>query len=119
MEIIPLKAVPNQKLMVTLGDQDCTIKIVQRGRRMYLTLYVDDEVMRQGAIMIPYVGLLGDATLFDGQLYIVDSMTEYNREQPPYYEELGTRYQLYYLDADEEEEVQAALLEAAENAEEE
>lgn len=83
---------------------------------MYLNLAADGEDIRQGAIMIPYVGILGDAALFDGQLYVVDTATQSDRQTPPYYTGLNDRYFLVYADADEAEEVQEAYEEAIKEA---
>ena len=102
MEVIPLEATPNQEFSVTLDDQDCWIKLVQRGRRMYLNLTKDDEVIRQGCLCLPCTKLLGDAADFSGNLYFVDTLAESPEiQEAPQYEELGTRWLLYYLDDDE------------------
>lgn len=101
MLIIPLETVPNQRLLVVLAGQNCTISVYQRGRRLYLDLAVDDAVVRQGAICLPRVPLLGDVQQFAGQLYFVDMGTQPGQQEPPQWQGLGSRWKLVYLGRDE------------------
>lgn len=98
---IPLEAVPNQRLLAVLAGQNCTISVYQRGRRMYLDLAGDDKIVRQGAVCLPRVPLLGDVQQFAGQLFFVDMGAQPVRQEPPQWQGLGSRWKLIYLDNEE------------------
>ncbi|MCH5277765.1 MAG: hypothetical protein J1E80_08030 [Desulfovibrionaceae bacterium] len=118
---IPVEAYPNQSCLVTLPDssgsgQNCTVALYQRGERVYLDLNVDGSVVRRGAVCLPRVGIVGDVAGFSGELFIVDSRTQPDAQEPPQWQGLGTRWKLYYLTVDEvnemrDEAARAALLE--------
>ena len=98
---IPLEPYQNQSLMVTLDDQDCTLALYQRNSRLYLDLSVDSVPVRQGAVCLPQVGIVGDVRGFAGELYMADQRTQPDKQQPPQWEGLGTRWKLYYLSPEE------------------
>ena len=109
---IPLEATPNQELLVTLDNQDCTIAVYQRGDNVYLDLSAGNTLVRQGAACLPRVSILGDAAGFSGRLYITDERSQPAEQQPPQWEGLGARWRLYWLTPDE-----AAALDEAKEAE--
>lgn len=116
MQELPLESTPNQEFLVTLEDQDCTIALYQRGERIYLDLSVDSAPVRQGAVCMPGMGIIqGAESGFVGQLYIIDERSIPNRQRPPQWEGLGTRWRLYYLTVEEMDALEAARLEAALN----
>lgn len=105
---IPLIAISNQQLNVTLGRQNCTITVYQRGDRLYLDLSVATQPIRAGCLCIPYAPLIvGDAD-FSGQLRIVDTLSPVNAQTTPHYSGLGERYKLYYLPPESEAVIQDA-----------
>ena len=104
---IPLLAVPNQQLLVTLGGQDCTIHIYQRGDNLYLDLALDGDPLRYGAACLPGVQIGGDMLPFSGYLIFTDELSKPEKQLPPHYSQLGTRYFLYWFSDEEGEELLA------------
>src|SRR5574337_2084133 len=96
MQLIPLKAVPSQKLNVTLGGQYCTINLYTLATGLFLDLLVNDAPILQGVrclnndriVREPYLGFVGDLGFSDTQ-----------GASDPVYTGLGSRYQLLYLEA--------------------
>lgn len=105
MEEIPLLAIPNQQVLVTLDGQDCTIHVYQRGDRLYLDLALDGDDLRFGAVCLPGVNIGGEPYPFSGYLIFTDELSDPKKQQPPQYTELGTRYHLYYATNEEAEEI--------------
>ena len=105
---IPLEATPNQSFLITLDDQDCTIALYQRGRRLYLDLTVSGRIVRQGAICEPGVGIPhGGTDAFRGRLYLVDLRSQPGQQAAPQWQGLGDRWRLYWLSPDEVQQVNA------------
>lgn len=100
---IPLIAISNQSLNVTLNKQNCTIAVYQRGERLYLDLSIGTTKIRSGCLCIPYAPIVTGDTDFTGQLYIVDTYSPVSSQQTPDYTGLGDRYRLYYLSPDDVE----------------
>ena len=98
---IPISAIANQEFQIVLDDQNCTIHLYQLGDYFYLDLYVADATIIEGAIVQPKCGIVPGPTDFKGQLYIVDEQNTPAQPDLPNLEELGTRFNLYYLTADE------------------
>lgn len=99
MQVIPLQAIPNQRFNIVLGDQNCTLHIYQRGEYMYLDLFVDKKVIRQGVICLVNVNLLNyPAPGFSGYLFLADSS---DAGGTPVYNQLGSRYTLFYMTEEE------------------
>ena len=101
MEEIPLLKVPNQQVLVVLNGQYCTINVYQRKKRVYLDLALNDEILRQGAICLPGLDILGSPYPFEGFLFWTDELTEPDMQQPPEYTQFGDRFHLYYITLDE------------------
>lgn len=115
---IPVEACPNQSFLVTLPDssgtgRNCAIALYQRGGRVYLDLAVDGVTLRRGAVCLPRVGIVGDVAGFSGELFVVDSRTQPDAQEPPQWQGLGTRWKLYYLDAGEVTEMRDEAAQAA------
>lgn len=99
MQNIPLSPIPAQTFQIVLDDQQCRIKLCQRGRRMYLDLGVGDEAVCRGAICQNRASVVQSPTrLFSGTLHFWDTLGD----EPPRYDLLGTRFLLLYV-ADGEE----------------
>lgn len=98
---VPLLAIANQEFQIVLEEQNCTIHFYQLGDYFYIDLYVDDATIIEGAIVQPKCGIVPSPSTFRGQLYIVDEQNTPAQSDPPNLEELGTRFNLYYLSADE------------------
>lgn len=108
MQIIPLRAEPNQSLLAVLGGQNCAIRIesreigagvLQPGEvHLYAGLDVDGDPVLSGQLCREGVLLKRlDYLPFRGDLVFID-MTG---EEDPQWPGLGTRWRLLYLDADE------------------
>lgn len=102
---IPLTAVSNQQLNVTLDGQNCTISVYQRDERLFLDLDVGRTPIRRGALCIPYAPVIAGSTTFKGQLYIADVLSPSTAQTTPHYSGLGDRYRLYYLTEAQCEEI--------------
>lgn len=96
MQIIPLKAVPNQTLTVLLANQNCRINVYQRFYGLYVDLAIGavpilNSVIAQQAnriVRYAYLGFIGDLVFFDTQ-----------GSNDPDFTGLGSRYQFVYLEA--------------------
>lgn len=94
MEIVPVQPVPSQTLNTRLGDQQCSIKIMQKSNGMYISLRSDGVDIATGVIcrnMVPtvrykYLGFVGDIAFRDTE-----------GDSDPRYSGLGTRWKLFYL----------------------
>lgn len=104
---IPLSALPNQEVTVTLADQVCKIHVYQKGNNppligLFLDLYVNDALIIAGVlcenenriVRSEYLGFSGDLSFHDRRN---------DDPQNPYYTELGPagRFVLLYIPADE------------------
>lgn len=99
MQIIPLQQVPAQTLSVQLGRQDVNLTLRQLSTGLYMNVAVGAREI-VGLVLCEdlnriirdlYLGFAGDFVFYDvsGEGY------------EPYYAELGTRFVLYYIEADE------------------
>lgn len=103
---IPLSPLPNQEFMIVLGKHNCTINIYQRGSFLYLDLFVNNQLIQQGALIVPKASLVTvGSALFSGQLRIIDKERKPLDQEPPNYLGLGSRYELYYLSDQEVSEI--------------
>ncbi len=99
---IPLAQIPAQTFYVVLADQNCTISIYWRQKRLYLDLMVDNTLICEGAICQNRVNILQSPTpLFSGSLYFYDL----DGDRSPDWEFLHTgqsgRWVLVYFEAGE------------------
>lgn len=90
---IPLDAIPNQKMSISLGDQSCEIAVRQIGARLYASLTADGVTISTNAPAVNggRVNLYPNP-YFKGVLYWVDRIGD----APPQYDGLGTRWVLIY-----------------------
>jgi hypothetical protein len=94
MNIVPLKAVENQTLFITLNEQSSQINLYQKNTGLYLDLYVNNAPIIAGVlcqnlrliVISAYLGFIGDLTFFDNQ-----------GASDPFWTGLGARYSLVYL----------------------
>ncbi|CAH0195862.1 hypothetical protein SRABI106_01418 [Rahnella aquatilis] len=98
MQEIPLSPSKSQEVVASLNNQTCKIKLHQRSTGFYMDLYIGDKAIAQGVICLncnymvryPYLG-------FSGDLVFVDT----KGTDDPAYDEIGTRFKLYYLTKEE------------------
>src|SRR5690242_3617832 len=98
MQNVPLQAVPNQILNVTLGGQPCTLKVYEKFYGLYVDVYVNGALIVGGVIgqnlnrvvRSTYLGFVGDLMFADAQ-----------GEEDPDYAGLGSRFFLLYLTTDD------------------
>ena len=94
MNIVPLSAVANQSVSITLNAQNCQINVYQKRTGMYLDLYVSNVLILAGAacenlrlmVLTAYLGFVGDLVWLDNQ-----GATD------PVYTGVGSRYSLIYV----------------------
>lgn len=96
---IPIQAVPNQTLAVTLVRQAAQIAIRQNGNNLFFDLQLNGGYIVRTRICRDRQRLLLDAKYrgFVGDFAFVDTQGVTN----PNYVGLGARYQLFYLGSDE------------------
>ena len=94
MQTIPLQAVPNQTLDVTLNGQSCRINVYTLSTGLFLDLYVNGIPIITGQhcadrallVRLAYLGFIGDLSFMDTQ-----------GSTDPQYSGLGERWVLLYL----------------------
>jgi hypothetical protein len=94
MLIVPLQAVPNQTVTVSLSNQNCQINVYTRVGTLYVDLYVNNVLIVAGVVCENlnrivrslYLGFAGDLAFIDNQ-----------GNADPVYSGLGSRYSLAYL----------------------
>lgn len=93
---IPLMQVPAQDFKVRLAQYDCTLRVFQRGPRMYLDFYIGGSAIRLGSAVRVNKPILLDvpAAVFTGNFYIVDTR---GLGGYPSYDGLGERWKLAYV----------------------
>lgn len=95
MQIIPITAIPSQRLFVVLNGQNCTIRVYQKSTGLYLDLALEGTTILSGVICRdrvrcvrqPYLGFVGDLAFMDTQ-----------GNDDPEYAGLGSRWVLMYLE---------------------
>lgn len=98
MLTITLTAEKEQTVNVTLANQACTIRLVQRDSGIYIDLSLNSIPILQGVpcwygnkiVRYSYLGFVGDLFFSDQQ-----------GESDPYWDGLGTRFLLFYLEEGE------------------
>ncbi len=96
MRTIPLQPLPSQSISVELAGQQCTIRLIQRESFLYMDLSVDGQAIMQGVpclyankmVRYSYLGFTGDLVFMDN-----------SGQSHPYYDGLGDRFPLYYMEA--------------------
>lgn len=96
MKIIPLSALPSQKLSVLLANQNCQIKVYQKTTGLYVDLSINNVPIVSGVICRNAVQLVRDTYLgFVGDLVFLDTQGS----DDPDYTGLAGRFTFVYLEA--------------------
>lgn len=98
MQIIPIQAVENQAVTVTLAGQACQINLYAKLYGLFADLYVSNTLVIGGTLVLDrnrlvrstYLGFIGDLIVYDTQ-----------GTNDPSFDGLGSRYMLAYLEASE------------------
>ncbi len=99
MQTVPLQQVPSQSFSVQLGGQDVNLTLRQLSTGLYMNVAVGTREII-GMVLCEdlnrivrdlYLGFLGDFVFFDTS----------GDGFEPYYDELGTRFVLYYIEQSE------------------
>lgn len=94
IQTITLQQTSSQQLDLSLNEQACTLKVVQRSGNVYVDLYVSNSPIVMGALARDRVGLTRhEYLLFKGELLFVDL----HGNDDPQCAGLGDRWQLLYL----------------------
>jgi len=98
--IIPLQALPNQTISVTLNNQNCTITARQTSTGLYTSLAVNNAPIISGVISQNLNVIVRDAYLgFIGDLAWIDTQPDpVYGPSDPFYSGIGTRFFLAYYD---------------------
>lgn len=100
MQEITLKPVKAQQVGVTIGSQECQIRLVQRTTGLYIDVALSGIWIIQGVICLNCNKLVRYAHLgFQGELFFADTIGDAD----PVYDELGSRFQLFYATKEEME----------------
>ena len=92
---IKLNPVENQELVILLAEQVCKIRIQQLTTGVFLTLTVNDVLVRSMQKCIDRVPVITDAYLgFIGQFVFIDECAM----EDPYYTGFGGKFGFYYLE---------------------
>lgn len=93
MQVVPLQAVPNQSLNVSLGSQPVALDILTKTTGLFCNVYVNSTLIIGGVLCLDQVLIVRDAYLgFTGDLAFYDTQGT----SDPVYSGLGTRYVLLY-----------------------
>lgn len=98
MQLVPLNAVPNQTLTVTLGQQIVRVNVYQKLYGLFVDVFVGDSPIILGVIAqnrnrivrYKYLGFSGDFVFVDAK-----------GSTDPVWTGLGDRYEFLYLDAED------------------
>jgi hypothetical protein len=94
MQQIPLQAVPNQALTVSLSGQACQLNVYQKTYGLFIDVYINNVLIIGGVICENLNRIVRDAYLgFLGDLVFLDTQGT----DDPEYSGLADRYQLIYL----------------------
>lgn len=96
MQVIPLQAVAQQSVRVTLGQQSCLIRVCARSTGVFVDVYVNDVLVIAGVRCTNKNRIVRSAYLgFSGDLAFVDTQGT----SDPDYTGFGDRYVLMYYSA--------------------
>lgn len=98
MQTIAIEPKKSQSLSITLAGQLCIIRLIQRESAIYMDLTVNGNPIMQGVPCLYGNKMVGYSYLgFKGELTFLDN----EGQNDPYYEGLGGRYILYYIEENE------------------
>lgn len=94
MITVSIEPVEEQTVNVTLNNQPCSIRLVQRESAIYMDLSLRGNPILQGVpcwyankiVRYSYLGFSGDLVFLDTE-----------GSEDPYYSQLGSRFKLFYL----------------------
>lgn len=94
MQLINLHNIPAQRFNIVLDGLNCTIKLYQRGQRLYMDLETTDKVVFSGAVCL-HVAMINQSPDpdFTGSLHFIDI----KGRQAPQYDGLNSRWYLVYF----------------------
>lgn len=98
MKTVSIEPLKSQTVSVTLGGQQCFLRLIQRPSSIYLDLTVNGIPIMQGVpcyygnklVRYQYLGFKGDLVFLDNA-----------GTSDPVWDGLGARYQLFYLEGGE------------------
>lgn len=94
MQLINLSAIPAQRFNIVLDGLNCTIKLYQRDRRLFMDLETSDKVIFKGNICLNIANVKQSPDPdFTGSLHFIDVQDS----AAPQYEGLNTRWYLLYF----------------------
>lgn len=95
---IPLQAIKAQEISVSLPEQDITLRIVQRTTGLFMDVGINNEWIAQGILCLNCNKIVRYPYLkFKGDLFFADTIGSLD----PVYDQLGTRFKLFYATAEE------------------
>lgn len=98
MQTISIESKKSQTLSINLAGQLCVIRLIQRESFMYMDLTVNGNPIMQGVPCLYGNKMVGYSYLgFKGDLVFIDN----DGQNDPFYEWLGSRYILYYIEESE------------------
>jgi len=98
MLLVPLRPLPAQQIATLLELQPVTIQVAQKSTGLFLTLKNNAVPVVTGVLCLNLNRLVRARYLpFQGDLFFFDTQGEAD----PSYDELGSRFLLYYLTAAE------------------
>lgn len=99
IRVIPLKNIPNQKLAVVLGGQNCILHLFQRKESLYMDLICNNQEILHGAICQVDKNIVVNPTpYFFGSLFFSDLSSGRGK---PNYAGLNSRFLLCFLHEEE------------------
>ncbi|EBI4321363.1 hypothetical protein PMH75_002968 [Salmonella enterica] len=98
MQNISLKPLKAQEVSVNLDGQAVTLRIVQRTTGLFMDVGVDNLWIAQGVLCLNCNKIVRYPYLkFRGELFFADT----KGSMDPVYDELGTRFKLFYATEEE------------------
>ncbi|MEB0359554.1 hypothetical protein VC566_00615 [Citrobacter freundii] len=98
MQTISIEPKKSQTLSINVAGQLCVIRLIQRESFMYMDLTVNGYPIMQGVPCLYGNKMVGYSYLgFKGDLVFIDN----DGQSDPFYEGLGSRYILYYIEENE------------------
>lgn len=88
MMVVPLEAIPNQRVDVVLSGSAYSVEILTRRGRLYITVWQDAAIILSNRYLAAYAPLVKGFVLADTE-----------GTDDPVYEGLGARWQLLFAEA--------------------
>lgn len=100
MQSITLQPIKAQQVSVSLAGQDCKVRIVQRTTGLFIDVAIDGRWIVQGVMCLNCNKIVRYEHLgLKGELFFADTVGDAD----PIYDELGSRFQLFYATKEEME----------------